>query len=123
MAFYDLPRDELLKYKPERREEKDFDAFWASTLADAAQASPGPPLRALCLGPRGGRGPRRLLRGLWRPTRRGMAHPARRRAYGPRCPPSAADAFPAWSSSSATAAAAPSPGTTSSGRPRATPTS
>ena len=37
MAFYDLPKDELSKYKPERREEKDFDAFWASTLADAAK--------------------------------------------------------------------------------------
>jgi len=36
MAFYDLSRDELSEYKPERREEKDFDAFWASTLADAA---------------------------------------------------------------------------------------
>jgi cephalosporin-C deacetylase len=37
MAFYDFPRDELQRYKPERREEKDFDAFWASTLADAAK--------------------------------------------------------------------------------------
>jgi cephalosporin-C deacetylase len=36
MAFYDLPREELPNYKPERREEKDFDAFWASSLEDAA---------------------------------------------------------------------------------------
>jgi cephalosporin-C deacetylase len=36
MAFYDLPRDELPRYKPERREEGDFDSFWASSLADAA---------------------------------------------------------------------------------------
>jgi cephalosporin-C deacetylase len=39
MAFFDLPRDELVRYKPERREEKDFDSFWASSLADA-QARP-----------------------------------------------------------------------------------
>jgi len=38
MAFYDLPRDELEVYKPERREEKDFDSFWASTLAEAAKS-------------------------------------------------------------------------------------
>jgi cephalosporin-C deacetylase len=37
MAFYDLPREELPHYKPERREEKDFDAFWAQTLADTAK--------------------------------------------------------------------------------------
>ncbi len=37
MAFYDLPRDELPSYKPARREEKDFDAFWAATLADAGR--------------------------------------------------------------------------------------
>ncbi len=37
MAFYDLPRDELPKYRPERREEEDFDSFWASTVADAAK--------------------------------------------------------------------------------------
>lgn len=36
MAFYDLPREKLVRYKPERREEKDFDSFWASTLEDAA---------------------------------------------------------------------------------------
>jgi cephalosporin-C deacetylase len=38
MAFYDLPREELPSYKPERREEKDFDAFWAATLADASKS-------------------------------------------------------------------------------------
>jgi cephalosporin-C deacetylase len=37
MAFFDLPRDQLRAYKPERREEKDFDSFWASTLSDAAK--------------------------------------------------------------------------------------
>jgi len=37
MAYYDLPREELARYRPVRREETDFDAFWASTLADAAK--------------------------------------------------------------------------------------
>ncbi len=37
MAFFDLPRGELPDYKPERREEKDFDAFWDSTLAEAGR--------------------------------------------------------------------------------------
>jgi len=37
MAFYDLPRNELQSYRPERREEKDFDAFWESTLAEAGR--------------------------------------------------------------------------------------
>jgi cephalosporin-C deacetylase len=36
MAFYDLSREELQRYKPERREEKDFDSFWAATLSEAA---------------------------------------------------------------------------------------
>jgi cephalosporin-C deacetylase len=35
MAFFDLSREDLPRYKPERREEADFDAFWASSLADA----------------------------------------------------------------------------------------
>jgi cephalosporin-C deacetylase len=35
MAFFDLPRDELPRYRPERREERNFDSFWASSLADA----------------------------------------------------------------------------------------
>jgi hypothetical protein len=34
MAFFDLPKEELRKYKPARSEEKDFDSFWSSTLAD-----------------------------------------------------------------------------------------
>jgi cephalosporin-C deacetylase len=38
MAFYDLPRDELKTFKPERREEKDFDSFWASTLAETERS-------------------------------------------------------------------------------------
>jgi cephalosporin-C deacetylase len=37
MAFFDLPREGLRVYKPERREESDFDSFWASTLQDAAR--------------------------------------------------------------------------------------
>jgi Acetyl esterase (deacetylase) len=36
MAFMDLPRAELEKYKPQRTEEKDFDSFWESALRDAA---------------------------------------------------------------------------------------
>jgi len=36
MAFYDLPREELVRYRPERREEKDFDSFWDSTLEESA---------------------------------------------------------------------------------------
>ena len=35
MTWFDLPREELERYRPERREPADFDAFWASTLADA----------------------------------------------------------------------------------------
>jgi cephalosporin-C deacetylase len=42
MAFYDLPREELVRYRPERREEKDFDAFWASTLAEASKTELDP---------------------------------------------------------------------------------
>jgi cephalosporin-C deacetylase len=36
MAFFDLPREELLVYKPQRKEEADFDSFWTSGLAEAA---------------------------------------------------------------------------------------
>ena len=32
MAFFDLSRDQLVSYRPERTEPKDFDAFWAETL-------------------------------------------------------------------------------------------
>lgn len=35
MALYDLPLDELRRYRPELDEPADFDDFWASTLADA----------------------------------------------------------------------------------------
>jgi cephalosporin-C deacetylase len=35
MAFFDLPKEELRKYKPARYEEKNFDEFWSSTLAEA----------------------------------------------------------------------------------------
>ena len=34
MAFFDLSPDQLKAYKPERDEPKDFDAFWAGTLAE-----------------------------------------------------------------------------------------
>jgi cephalosporin-C deacetylase len=37
MAFFDLPIDQLRGYKPPRREEKDFDSFWASTMDEAAR--------------------------------------------------------------------------------------
>lgn len=42
MAIYDLSREELVKYRPERREEGDFDAFWQATLADADRHSLDP---------------------------------------------------------------------------------
>ncbi|ADA66802.1 Acetyl xylan esterase [Thermotoga petrophila RKU-10] len=35
MAFFDLPLEELKKYRPERYEEKDFDEFWEGTLAES----------------------------------------------------------------------------------------
>jgi cephalosporin-C deacetylase len=34
-VLFDLPLSELRVYKPDREEPADFDAFWASTLADA----------------------------------------------------------------------------------------
>jgi cephalosporin-C deacetylase len=41
MAQFDLPLAELQRYKPERTEPPDFDAFWKETLAEArAQARP-----------------------------------------------------------------------------------
>ena len=38
MAQFDLPLDELTAYRPEREEPSDFDAFWATTLAEARAA-------------------------------------------------------------------------------------
>jgi cephalosporin-C deacetylase len=35
MAWFDLPLDELRRYRPEPAEPDDFDAFWADTLAEA----------------------------------------------------------------------------------------
>lgn len=35
LSDFDLPLDELERYRPERDEPGDFDAFWAATLADA----------------------------------------------------------------------------------------
>lgn len=37
MAFFDLPYEQLLTYKPPRNEPVDFDAFWQSTLAETRQ--------------------------------------------------------------------------------------
>jgi cephalosporin-C deacetylase len=36
MAFFDLPFEQLVTYKPPRTE-PDFDVFWQSTLAEARQ--------------------------------------------------------------------------------------
>jgi cephalosporin-C deacetylase len=35
--IFDLPLEELKKYKPERSEPKDFETFWSRTLAEARQ--------------------------------------------------------------------------------------
>ncbi|MBI4927186.1 MAG: acetylxylan esterase [Anaerolineae bacterium] len=35
MAFFDLPLDQLVTYKPARNEPEDFDAFWHATLSEA----------------------------------------------------------------------------------------
>jgi cephalosporin-C deacetylase len=37
MALFDLPLDELVRYRPAREEPADFDDFWAATLSDARQ--------------------------------------------------------------------------------------
>lgn len=37
MPLFDLPLDELRRYRPEREEPADFDAFWERTLAAARQ--------------------------------------------------------------------------------------
>jgi cephalosporin-C deacetylase len=37
MALFDLPLPELEKYTPDVREPRDFDVFWAETLAEARQ--------------------------------------------------------------------------------------
>jgi cephalosporin-C deacetylase len=42
MAFFDMPLDKLEKYKPERTEPKDFDAFWKSTLSEAREHALAP---------------------------------------------------------------------------------
>lgn len=38
MAFFDLPLEQLKAYRPDRDEPNDFDAFWATTLAEARQS-------------------------------------------------------------------------------------
>jgi cephalosporin-C deacetylase len=35
VATFDMPLDELRRYKPERTEPTDFDAFWSETLAES----------------------------------------------------------------------------------------
>ena len=42
MAFFDLPYDELVTYKPPRNEPADFDAFWQATLAEAREHALNP---------------------------------------------------------------------------------
>ncbi|WP_028974689.1 acetylxylan esterase [Spirochaeta cellobiosiphila] len=37
MAFFDLPLDELVKYKPLEKENNDFDDFWNETLSSSRQ--------------------------------------------------------------------------------------
>ena len=37
MAFFDMPLEDLQKYKPTVREPADFDAFWETTLSEARQ--------------------------------------------------------------------------------------
>ncbi len=37
MTLFDFPLDKLQKYRPEREEMPDFDAFWSSTLAEARE--------------------------------------------------------------------------------------
>ena len=39
MAQFDLPLEELRRYKPERHEPADFDTFWGTTLAAARSAA------------------------------------------------------------------------------------
>ncbi len=35
--LFDLPLEELKKYRPKRSEPKDFETFWSRTLAEARQ--------------------------------------------------------------------------------------
>lgn len=39
MAYYDLPQDQLIKYKPKLEEPSDFESFWKDTLS-ATRSSP-----------------------------------------------------------------------------------
>ncbi|MBU0512348.1 MAG: acetylxylan esterase, partial [Chloroflexi bacterium] len=39
MAIFDYPLDELRVYQPDRKEPRDFDQFWASTLETAREKS------------------------------------------------------------------------------------
>ncbi|MFF9349023.1 acetylxylan esterase [Streptomyces sp. NPDC014734] len=42
MAFFDLPLDELEKYRPTTAEPADFDEFWTDTLAEQRGLGPAP---------------------------------------------------------------------------------
>jgi cephalosporin-C deacetylase len=42
VAAFDMPLDELRRYKPERTEPPDFDAFWADTLAESRGLATAP---------------------------------------------------------------------------------
>jgi len=37
MPFFDLPEEELINYKPTRKEPSDFDTFWKQTLTEARE--------------------------------------------------------------------------------------
>jgi cephalosporin-C deacetylase len=50
MAFFDLGESELLSYKPEVREPKDFDAFWSQTLTESRSKRADPLLQKADLG-------------------------------------------------------------------------
>jgi cephalosporin-C deacetylase len=50
MAFFDLGESELLSYKPEVREPKDFDAFWSQTLTESRSKRADPMLQKADLG-------------------------------------------------------------------------
>jgi len=41
MAFFDLPEEELIHYKPVREEPEDFDKFWEDTLSEASSVPIG----------------------------------------------------------------------------------
>ena len=50
MPLFDLPLSELERYRPERDEAPDFDAFWRETLATARDAASPPRFEAIDVG-------------------------------------------------------------------------